>query len=119
MAMNGKNLCRAFLQRRETIGFALLAAVVPLSFALYTHHIWEDFFITFRHSANLCEGNGLVYNVGERVHGFTSPLGVLLPALCYEVTGQTSYLPALWLFRSISIAAFVAGGLLVFQALRR
>ena len=54
------------------------AEPVPTAYTLYTNHIWEDFFITFRHSQNLCEGKGLVYNEGERVHGFTSPLGVLL-----------------------------------------
>jgi hypothetical protein len=63
--------------------FAVVAVLVPLLYALYTGHIWEDYFITFRHSQNLCEGHGLVYRPGERVHGFTSPLGTLLPALCY------------------------------------
>ena len=60
--------------------FAVAAALSPLGYALYTDHIWEDFFITFRHSENLARGDGLVYQPGERVHGFTSPLGVLLPA---------------------------------------
>lgn len=103
---------------KETLAFVLLACAVPLWYTLYTKHIWEDFFITFRHSQNLCEGNGLVYNPGERVHGFTSPLGVLLPALCYVATGSQSYLPALWAFRLLSIAAFCAGGVLVLKSLR-
>src|SRR5437763_1345346 len=94
----------------QTESLGLLCAAVALGYALYTQQAWEDFFITFRHSCNLCEGNGLVYNPGERVHGFTSPLGVLLPALCYLVTGKTSWLGALWLFRVVSIAAFAAGG---------
>lgn len=37
----------------------------------------EDAWITFRYAANLVAGNGLVYNVGERVMGFTSPLWTL------------------------------------------
>jgi hypothetical protein len=104
---------------RELAAFVLLATAVPLAFALYTQHIWEDFFITFRHSMNLCHGHGLVYQAGERVHGFTSPLGVLVPALCYLTCGQTSYVPALWLFRLISIAAFAGGGALTWRALQR
>ena len=102
--------------RRLLFLFVVVAAAVPLSYALYTEHIWEDFFITFRHSQNLCEGKGLVYNEGERVHGFTSPLGTLLPALCYLGTGSQSYLAALWLFRVFCIAAFVGGGVLLLLA---
>ncbi len=104
---------------RGTLAFILLTCAVPLWYTLYTKHVWEDFFITFRHSQNLCEGNGLVYNPGERVHGFTSPLGVLLPAFCYVAIGSQSYLPALWMFRVLSIAAFCGGGLLVLKCLRR
>jgi hypothetical protein len=108
----------AGLGRRELMLFAAAAFAVPLLFALYTGHIWEDYFITFLHSQNLVDGHGLVYRAGERVHGFTSPLGTLLPALCYWVTGHSSYLPALWLFRVFSAAAFAGGGVLFLQALR-
>jgi len=57
-----------------------LAAAAPAVFALATDNIWEDFFITYRCSLNLVHGDGLVYEAGRRVHAFTSPLGVLLPA---------------------------------------
>jgi hypothetical protein len=108
---------KPLLQTKEVVLFIVLASLIPLAYALYTQHVWEDFLITFRHSQNLCEGHGLVYNVGQRVRGFTSPLGVLLPALCYQVTGQTGYTAALWLFRIVSIMAFVTGGLCVFKSL--
>ena len=87
---------RALRATRLVAGCAILFAI-PLLFALYTGQIWEDFFITFRHSRNLNSGNGLVYNPGERVHGFTSPAGVLLLAACDRITGGGSYLNALWL----------------------
>lgn len=106
-------------RRKDVVLLAVLAALVPLGYVLYTRHIWEDYFITFRHSQNLCEGYGLVYNPGERVHGFTSPLGVLLPAVCYVVTGKGSYLPALWLFRAASILAFATAGLLIVSKVGR
>ena len=86
----------------------LLAGVVCLAYALYTNNIWEDWFITFRYSQNLVRGNGLVYNIGERVAGYSSPIGVLLPAFCYLVSGQSDA-PAIWLYRIFSIAAFVGG----------
>ncbi len=86
----------------------ILSGIIPLIYVFYTGHIWEDYFITFKFSRNLVEGRGLVYNPGQRVHGFTSPLGVLLPALTYLVTG--SDLGAIWLFRILfAVPAFVAG----------
>jgi hypothetical protein len=104
------------LGKWSVAGFAGLLSV-PLFFALYTGQIWEDFFITYRHSQNLIMGQGLVYSAGERVHGFTSPVGVLLPALCDLLTGQRSYLHALWLFRILSAVAFAVGGLLIWRVL--
>jgi hypothetical protein len=109
---------RPSLGGRGLILFVAAALAVPLLFAWYTGHIWEDFFITFRHSQNLCDGNGLVYQPGERVHGFTSPLGTLLPALGYWLTGRSSYLAALWLFRVLSALAFAGAGVLLLSALR-
>src|SRR5262249_29250347 len=97
--------------------FVPLALLGCLGYALYTGHVWEDYLITFRFSKILVDGHGLVYNLGERLHGFTSPLGVLLPALGYWLTGNDQ--SALWFFRVLSIAAFLTGGLLTIEACRR
>jgi hypothetical protein len=40
----------------------------------------DDAFIYFRYAENLVHGQGLVFNPGERVEGFTSPLWMLLMA---------------------------------------
>src|SRR3954468_18503114 len=94
--------------------WALIAAAfaVPLLFALITNHAWEDYFITLRASRNLVEGHGLVFNPGERVHTFTSPLGVLIPALCTWIAGVHHEEAALWLFRIINAALLAAAALL-------
>src|SRR6202035_2652484 len=105
-------------RRATTLLWYAAAILVTLSFVLYTQQTWEDYFITFRCSRNLCEGNGLVYNPGERVHAFTSPLGVLLPALGYWAIGVDSYVPALWFFRALSILAFAGGGCLLLERLQ-
>jgi hypothetical protein len=95
------------------ISLFALCVLTPLIFALTTGQIWEDFFITFRHARNFALGDGLVYQVGERVHGFTSPLNVGLLALFDRAFGAPeSYLPALWAYRIVSIACFAAGGAL-------
>lgn len=104
---------------RPLLFIALLTAVIASVFVTYTQHAWEDYFITFRASKNLVEGNGLVFTPGERVHSFTSPLGVLLPALASYLTGAESDQAALWLFRVMSIAALSGAAVLVYSTLRR
>ncbi len=101
--------------------FAFCAvAVVALVFALRTQHAWEDYYITYRASKNLATGHGLVFNVGDRLHTFTSPLGVLLPAVSYLLTFNSSDAGALWIFRLMSSAALGgAAALLVLIAQRR
>jgi hypothetical protein len=99
--------------------FILIACAVPLAFALYTGNVWEDSLIGLRHCENLVEGKGLVYNPPDFVNSITSPLGVLLPSLCYLVSGSHSYLPALWWYRVSCILAFAGGGILVLRSLPR
>lgn len=61
--------------------------ILILSFALvmiYTFHhrmLNDDAFISFRYAKNLVEGNGLVWNIGERVEGYSNFSWVLLAAL--------------------------------------
>jgi len=98
-----------------TVAIILL---VGLTFAAYTQHVWEDYWITFRASRNLAMGNGLVYTPGERLHTFTSPLGVLLPAAFSWITGNHMATLALWLFRIISVGAFAAGVCLLLKSLQ-
>jgi hypothetical protein len=45
----------------------------------------DDAFISFRYAANLADGKGLVFNVGERVEGYTNFLWTVLIAVCKQV----------------------------------
>lgn len=56
--------------------FLLLACTVCSVFAQTV----DDPYITFRYAANLIAGHGAVFNVGDRVEGYTSPLHMLLAA---------------------------------------
>ena len=105
--------------KRPAVTIAVAAFLVALGFAIYTQHVWEDYFITFRCSRNLATGHGLVFTPGERLQSFTSPLGVLLPAGFSWLTDNQSEALALWLFRLTSIAAFSAGMVLLFYVLQR
>lgn len=88
---------------------------VTVGFAAFTQHAWEDYFITLRSSRNLVEGHGLVFNPGERVHTFTSPLGVLIPAAAKLLAGPGREELALWLYRWLGAALLGATVWLVWR----
>ncbi|HEY3214929.1 MAG TPA: hypothetical protein VGK93_00405 [Candidatus Eisenbacteria bacterium] len=46
----------------------------------------EDAYITFRYARHLANGHGLVYNRGQRVFGFSSPLWTFWIALGFRLT---------------------------------
>jgi hypothetical protein len=91
---------------------------LALAFAAFTQHAWEDYYITYRVSKNLATGHGLVYTVGERVHAFTSPLNVLLPAALSILTGNNSDELVLWLFRVVSSALLAGAAVLLYESAR-
>jgi hypothetical protein len=88
-------------------------AIFAIVFAAVTNQAWEDYYITFRLSRNLVDGHGLVFQVGERVHTFTSPLGVLIPALGFLLTHSETL--ALWTIRLANIAAIAGAAALVLR----
>src|SRR5436190_21749578 len=71
------------LSRRASAIVFIAACLVCLGYTFYTNQTWEDSLITLRHGENLLKGEGLTYNPGTRVHGFTSPINVLLLTLCH------------------------------------
>lgn len=74
----------------------------------------EDAYITFRYARNLAEGHGLVYNVGERVMGYSSPIWTKWNALGILLTHN----PVLW-SRVSSLGMDVLTILVVGAMLRR
>jgi arabinofuranosyltransferase len=82
----------------------------------------DDPFITYRYAANLLAGHGPVYNVGERVEGFTSPLHLLFMALLLKIAPSVDILfkaklfslslgaLALWLTKWLARAAGLSDG---------
>lgn len=70
----------------------------------------DDIFITLRYVENWLNGNGLVYNVGERVEGYTHFLWLCLIAL-FQRLGLNPVLASEWL----GLASF--GGIIVVAAM--
>ena len=60
------------------IGIILIAVIIRIVWMIYTNHTFEDAFITFQYARRLSEGNGLVYNIGEKIYGTTTPLFTLI-----------------------------------------
>jgi hypothetical protein len=62
---------------------AVIAMVLRIVFWIYTQRYWEDALITCLHAENMASGFGLThFRPGEPpLHGFTSPLSVLVPLL--------------------------------------
>lgn len=106
------------VRRSSSVRCFLILFAVAFAWALYTQHAWEDYYITYRASKNLATGHGLTFTVGERVHSFTSPLGVLLPAVASLLTGNSSDTAALWIFRLMSIVAYAGAGVFLWQLAR-
>ena len=75
----------------------LIVTVCALAFVSFFLRIWvgEDAFIFFRYVDNFVKGNGLVFNVGERVEGFTSPFWVFVLSFFRIILG--------WELRQIAI----------------
>lgn len=56
----------------------LLIGILFIVLSIQLGHIQDDSYITFRYVENFVNGNGLVFNIGENVEGYTSLLWVLL-----------------------------------------
>jgi hypothetical protein len=53
----------------------LLSLFIAIQYGVCTQ---DDAFISFRYAENMASGNGLVFNIGEKVEGFSNPLWTFL-----------------------------------------
>ncbi len=58
-----------------------ISLAILLAHALSFRFVIDDAFISFRYAQNLVDGHGLVFNIGERVEGYSNLLYVLLSAV--------------------------------------
>ncbi|MCP4705687.1 MAG: hypothetical protein GY865_13890 [candidate division Zixibacteria bacterium] len=66
-------------QLNKNVGLILLilGIVAHISQTYYFNFTQDDAFITFRYAANFLNGDGLVFNIGERVEGYTNFLWLI------------------------------------------
>ena len=71
----------AWLRRDGPIAVLLGSGIAGLLVALGKPSVFDDAYISFRYARHLADGHGLVWNVGERVEGYTNFLWTLLLGL--------------------------------------
>jgi hypothetical protein len=59
----------------------VVGLVTCMHLAYYFPRVVDDAFISLRFAENLASGNGAVYNVGERVEGYSGPSWMLLQSI--------------------------------------
>ena len=71
------NFCK---NRKVASVLSLKLIITAVAFFLFLKRSWvgEDAFIFFRYVDNFISGQGLVFNIGERVEGFTAFLWVIV-----------------------------------------
>ncbi|HUI82949.1 MAG TPA: hypothetical protein VL240_01930 [Candidatus Binatia bacterium] len=95
-----------------TLTLSVLAVALRFFFWYYTRRTWEDALITVQHAENAALGLGLTHVPGgPRIHGFTSPLSVLIPLLG-EWVHHGFGLPLL------KFVSAICGGITVWLAMR-
>jgi len=68
----------------------------------------DDAFISFRYARNLIEGHGLVFNVGERVEGYSNFLWTIELAAIWRALGIPPEDAAPWLSTAFTVATLAA-----------
>jgi len=74
--------------------FSIPLFIVIMLFAIglvYSAWLHDDAYITFRTVDNFVSGNGLTWNVSERVETFTNPLWMFLVSYFYFLTNEIYY----------------------------
>ncbi len=74
-------MCRRSLMRWGQAAVLVAAVLLCVGLSLYFEWKPDDAYIAFVYARNWVEGHGLVFNVGERVEGYTCFLWVALCAL--------------------------------------
>lgn len=85
-------------RQKKTHLLIFLALIITISHQLLFFN-WtnDDAFISYRYTENLCDGQGLVFNSGEKVEGYSNFLWIILLAP-FNLLG----LSPLWLSKTIS-----------------
>jgi len=78
---------------RATSATRFVGVIPYVIFLIHVYSVFalteDDCYITLRYGANVAAGYGAVYNIGDRVEGFTSLLHMLVDALICRIFGPS------------------------------
>ncbi|UCG62720.1 MAG: hypothetical protein JSV52_05395 [Candidatus Zixiibacteriota bacterium] len=103
-----KSNTRTRLLSPANIGILLVGGAYGLFRAIDLAWVCDDAFITFRYAKNFIDGHGLIFNIGERVEGYTSFLWTMLVSM-----GQLLNAELIRFSQVLSIAAYLGTALLL------
>ena len=107
------------LSRGVLILYALAICAVAIGYSFYTDHIWEDSLITLQGRRESGGRQRIVVprrRASSHVHFADQRVDA---GLVLFLTGKTSYVATIWLYRVFSIAAFAGSGVLLLQGAAR
>ena len=107
------NVLERVVGDRWTLAEAALVVAAAVA-AWVVRFVQDDAFITYRYARNLARGNGLVFNPGERVEGYTNFLWTALHAIPERLGWSTPVFSQL-----VGIATMVATVLVAGRLARR
>ncbi|MCP4704409.1 MAG: hypothetical protein GY865_07345 [candidate division Zixibacteria bacterium] len=108
MMLSSKKKSIAYFNRGIIPWLAVALCTVFLVLVLCNSFLCDDAFITFRYASNLADGHGPVFNIGERVEGYTNFLWMIIMTIVIYFGGA----PELW-SRIISLV-FSLGTIILF-----
>lgn len=91
---------KAFYENNFKVFFYLVFSAL-IYLAWFNRFLQDDSYIVFRYAYNLAKGNGLVWNIGQRVEGYTTFLYTLImsvPIYFGLDVGMASFILGLFLF---------------------
>ena len=89
-----RNATSPLSTRASSKRWLLLLLAVLTALAWHNRFVQDDAFISFRYSENLSRGEGLVWNEGERVEGYTNFLWTVIMAMPIGLEQD----PVLWTY---------------------
>lgn len=86
--------------------FVLVLALV-FQQVFYSHYLIDDAYISMKYAENFAQGNGLIYQAGQKVYGITSPLWSILLGTFSKFTGA-DMLFSVWFLKTFFYLCSVA-----------
>ena len=97
-------------KQTKCIKWAVIASALVLAWV--NRFVQDDAFISFRYAQNFADGHGLVYNIGERIEGYTNFLWTVCMSLAFVLNIDVvvwSYVISLLAFAvTLSVSAKLA-----------